>query len=48
MRLSDEERAELIHDNTRNLYMALRRAGQRVIMTYAGPLPEVRAGRFPG
>lgn len=40
IRLSDDERLELIRDNTRKLYMALTRAGQRVVMTYAGPLPE--------
>ena len=39
-RLSDEERSDLIRDNTRKLYMALTRAGQRVVMTYAGLLPE--------
>lgn len=43
VRLSDEERAELIRDNTRKLYMALTRAGQRVILTYAGALPDVLA-----
>jgi len=40
IRLSDDERLELIRDNTRKLYMALTRAGQRVVITYAGPLPE--------
>ncbi|MCS7056167.1 MAG: hypothetical protein NZM18_08380 [Thermoflexales bacterium] len=48
VRLSDEERAELIRDNTRKLYMALTRAGQRVMMTYVGPLPDVLASRLPG
>ncbi|MBC8077188.1 MAG: hypothetical protein H7Y32_14015, partial [Chloroflexales bacterium] len=37
--LSDEERAELVRDNTRKLYMALTRAGQRLALTYVGELP---------
>lgn len=48
IRLSDEERAELIRDNTRKLYMACTRAGQRLVITYVGPLPEIltqQAGR---
>ncbi len=40
VRLSDEERAELIRDNTRRLYMAITRAGQRLVITYVGELPE--------
>jgi hypothetical protein len=44
VRLSDEERNELIRDNTRKLYMALTRAGQRVVLTYVGALPDVLAG----
>jgi ATP-dependent exoDNAse (exonuclease V) beta subunit len=52
LRLSDEERAELIRDNTRKLYMALTRAGQRLVLTYVGELPEIlqisRTGRPPG
>jgi len=40
IRLSDEERAELIRDNTRKLYMAITRAGQRLVITYVGALPE--------
>jgi len=39
IRLSDEERAELIRDNTRNLYTAITRAGQRLVIVYVGPLP---------
>ncbi|MCO5206217.1 MAG: hypothetical protein M9928_14375 [Anaerolineae bacterium] len=39
-RLSDDERVELIRDNTRRLYMAITRAGQRLILTYAGRLPS--------
>lgn len=41
IRLSDEERAELIRVNTRKLYMAITRAGQRLVITYVGPLPEM-------
>ena len=44
IRLSEEERAELIRDNTRKLYMALTRAGQRLVLTYVGPLPETLKG----
>jgi superfamily I DNA/RNA helicase len=40
IRLSDEERAELIRDNTRKLYMAITRAGQRLVMTFVGDLPN--------
>lgn len=39
VRLSDEERLELIRDNTRKLYMACTRAGQRLVITYVGPIP---------
>ena len=41
VRLSDDERAELIRDNTRKLYMAITRAGQRLVLTYVGELPEM-------
>lgn len=41
LRLSEEERLELIRDNTRKLYMAITRAGQRLVITYAGEIPEV-------
>jgi hypothetical protein len=41
LRLSDEERESLIKDNSRKLYMAVTRAGQRLVLTYAGELPEV-------
>jgi hypothetical protein len=48
IRLSDEERLELMRDNTRKLYMACTRAGQRLVLTYVGPVPdglrEVSAG----
>jgi superfamily I DNA/RNA helicase len=39
LRLSDDEREELIRDNTRKLYMATTRAGQRLVLTYVGELP---------
>jgi hypothetical protein len=41
LRLSDDERAELIRDNTRKLYMAITRAGQRLVLTYVGELPDI-------
>jgi hypothetical protein len=40
VRLSDEERADLVRDNTRKLYMAITRAGQRLMLTYVGELPD--------
>lgn len=39
-RLSNEERAERMRDNTRRLYMAMTRAGQRLVLTYVGAVPE--------
>jgi superfamily I DNA/RNA helicase len=39
LRLSEDERAELVRENTRKLYMAFTRAGQRLILTYVGDLP---------
>jgi superfamily I DNA/RNA helicase len=47
IRLSDDERAELIRDNTRKLYMALTRAGQRVVLTYVGDLPPALVACLP-
>ncbi|HEX5839499.1 MAG TPA: UvrD-helicase domain-containing protein [Anaerolineales bacterium] len=41
LRLSDEEREGLMRDNTRKLYRAATRAGQRLVLTYSGELPEV-------
>jgi superfamily I DNA/RNA helicase len=41
VRLSADERASLIRDNTRKLYMAYTRAGQRLAITYVGELPDV-------
>ena len=40
VRLSEDERHDLVRDNTRKLYMALTRAGQRVVLTYVGEPPE--------
>ena len=40
LRVSDEDREELIRDNTRKIYMAITRAGQRVVITYCGELPD--------
>jgi hypothetical protein len=40
IRLSDEERVELIRNNTRRLYMAMTRAGQRLVITYVGEVPD--------
>ncbi|CAG0937034.1 Putative ATP-dependent DNA helicase YjcD [Thermoflexales bacterium] len=44
IRLSDDERAELIRDNTRKLYMAITRAGQRLVLMYVGELPAFFQG----
>ena len=41
LRLSESERETLIRDNTRKLYMAATRAGQRLVLTYVGAMPEV-------
>ncbi|HAD06444.1 MAG TPA: hypothetical protein DCE76_04720 [Anaerolineaceae bacterium] len=41
LRLSDEEREEIIRSNTRKIYMAATRAGQRLVLTYVGELPSV-------
>jgi superfamily I DNA/RNA helicase len=41
LRLSDDEREDLIQENTRKIYMACTRAGQRLVFTYVGDLPDV-------
>lgn len=46
LRLADDERETLIRDNTRKLYMAATRAGQRLVLTYSGELPEVLRNAF--
>ena len=44
LRLSDNERETLMRDNTRKLYMAATRAGQRLVITYVGEMPIVLKG----
>jgi superfamily I DNA/RNA helicase len=39
LRLSDEEKTELVQENTRKLYMAFTRAAQRLVLTTVGDLP---------
>ena len=39
LRMNVEERANLVRENTRKLYMAFTRAGQRLILTHRGELP---------
>jgi len=46
LRLSDEEREEMILENTRKIYMAATRAGQRLVITYVGELPKDLRQRF--
>ena len=41
LRLSDEAREDIIRDNTRKIYMAATRAGQRLVFTYVGDLPKM-------
>jgi hypothetical protein len=41
LRLSDDEREELIETNTKKVFMAATRAGQRLVFTYVGDLPDV-------
>jgi superfamily I DNA/RNA helicase len=38
LRLSEEDRVELVEQNTRKLYMAFTRAGQRLVLTCAGDI----------
>lgn len=40
LRLSDDEREQLVRENTRKVYMAATRAGQRLVVTYVGEPPE--------
>jgi superfamily I DNA/RNA helicase len=46
IRLSDDEREEIIRDNTRKIYMATTRAGQRLVFTFVGDLPKVMKQLF--
>ena len=39
LRLSEDERVELVRENTRKLYMAFTRAGQRLVLTCVGDIP---------
>jgi hypothetical protein len=48
LRLSDEEREALIVENTRKVYMAATRAGQRLAFTYVGDVPLVIKGLVGG
>ena len=41
LRLADEEREAIIKNNTRKIFMAATRAGQRLVFTYVGDLPEL-------
>ncbi len=40
LRISDEEREKLILENSRRIYMAMTRAGHRLVITYAGKMAE--------
>jgi len=40
LRLSDTEREQVVRENTRKVYMAATRAGQRLVFTYVGELPQ--------
>jgi superfamily I DNA/RNA helicase len=46
LRLTDDERLAIMRDNTRKIYMAATRAGQRLIFTYVGVLPDILAKAF--
>jgi superfamily I DNA/RNA helicase len=46
LRLSDDEREDLIRNNTKKLYMAATRAGQRLVITYVGDLPKIFSEAF--
>jgi len=41
LRLSDEDREALLLTNTRKIYMAVTRAGQRLVFTYVGKIPNI-------
>jgi superfamily I DNA/RNA helicase len=41
LRLSDEEADRLVLENTRKVYMAATRAGQRLVITYVGEVPDM-------
>lgn len=41
LRLSEEDLEEVIHYNTKKIYMAATRAGQRLVITYVGDPPDL-------
>jgi superfamily I DNA/RNA helicase len=41
LRLTEEERQDVVRDHARRLYMAMTRAGQRLVITYVGDLPDL-------
>lgn len=52
LQLSPDQKAEIVRDNTRRLYMAFTRAGMRLVVTWIGQLPawmpkEVRPNDGP-
>jgi hypothetical protein len=47
LRLSEDDRVELVLSNTRKIYMAATRAGQRLVMTYVGAYPDVLKSTLP-
>jgi len=47
LRLSDDDRQALIQENTRKVYMAATRAGQRLVFTYVGRLEGSLAALLP-
>lgn len=46
LRISEDEREKLVRENTRKVYMAITRAGQRLVIAYAGKLPKDLARMF--
>jgi ATP-dependent exoDNAse (exonuclease V) beta subunit len=41
LRLTEEERQDVVRDHARRLYMAMTRAGQRLVITYVGDLRDL-------
>ena len=41
LRLSEGDQVELVLNNTRKIYMAITRSGQRLVITYVGQIPHV-------
>jgi superfamily I DNA/RNA helicase len=44
LRLAEDEVERLILENTRKIYMAATRAGQRLVITYVGDIPGILIG----